>query len=91
MRVTVTQRRDLISNIISGTNGMTHEVCEQTYQRAYYAAFERMKRYVTELKMLHGDVNTGNALYNRDLGDVVFIDWGTWKEMDVRAKRLLHF
>jgi RIO-like serine/threonine protein kinase len=86
MRVTVTRPRDLISNIIYDTNGMTHKVCQETYQRAYNAAFERMKWYVTELKMLHQDVNIANVLLNRDLGDVVFIDWGYWTKMDVRAK-----
>jgi RIO-like serine/threonine protein kinase len=36
--------------------------------------------------MLHQDVNIANVLLNRDLGDVVFIDWGYWTKMDVRAK-----
>jgi Ser/Thr protein kinase RdoA (MazF antagonist) len=50
-----------------------------------------MEQYVKDKQMLHKDVNTGNVLFDKSLGDVELVDWGIWVHQEVRAKPVLHF
>jgi RIO-like serine/threonine protein kinase len=70
---------------------MTRQVCEKCYIEAFNAALKRMKWYVTYMGMLHQDVNVSNALFNKYLGDVELVDWGTWVERNVRRKPTVAF
>jgi hypothetical protein len=58
---------------------------------SYDAVLLQMEQYVKDKQMLHEDVNTGNMLFDKSLGDIELIDWGIWVHQEVHAKPVLHF